>query len=38
MFIIEHLVRHSVLPPDDRSSIADTIRGYKGAVKTFKPW
>lgn len=30
MFIIEHLVRHSVLPPDDRSSIADTIRGYKG--------
>jgi uncharacterized membrane protein len=29
MFGIEHLVRHRVLPPADRSSIADTIRGYQ---------
>jgi uncharacterized membrane protein len=29
MFGIEHLIRHRVLPPADRSSIADTIRGYQ---------
>lgn len=29
MFAIEHLVRNRVLPPQDRTSIADTIRGYR---------
>lgn len=29
MFSIEHLVRHRVLPPEDRTSIADTIRGFR---------
>lgn len=29
MFAIEHLVRNRILPPQDRSSIADTIRGYR---------
>lgn len=31
MFGIEHLVRHRVLPPQDRTSIADTIRGYRAS-------
>lgn len=29
MFIVEHLVRMRALPPEDQSSIADTIRGYR---------
>ena len=29
MFIVEHLVRMWALPPEDQSSIADTIRGYR---------
>lgn len=29
LFAIEHLVRNRVLPPADRSTIADTIRGYQ---------
>ncbi|UCV11642.1 hypothetical protein KI614_16145 [Dechloromonas denitrificans] len=29
MFVIEHLVRLRALPPEDQSSIADTIRGYR---------
>lgn len=32
MFAGEHLVRNRVLPPEDRSSIADTIRGYRASV------
>lgn len=33
MFVIEHICRHRVLPPDDRSSIADTIRGFRAAME-----
>lgn len=33
MFAAEHLVRHRVLPPEERSSIADTIRGYRTAMQ-----
>lgn len=29
MFIIEHLIRLRALPPEDQSSVADTIRGYR---------
>lgn len=32
MFIGEHLIRHRVLAPDDCSSIADTIRGYRASA------
>lgn len=32
MFIGEHLIRHRVLPPEDCSSIADTIRGYRASA------
>lgn len=32
MFVIEHLLRHRYLPPEDRSSVADTIRGYRASV------
>jgi len=32
MFIGEHLIRFRVLAPDDRSSIADTIRGYRASA------
>lgn len=32
MFIGEHLIRFLVLPPEDRSSIADTIRGYRASA------
>jgi len=31
MFAAEHLCRHRILPPEDRSSIADTIRGYRAS-------
>lgn len=31
MFVGEHLVRIHVLPPEDCSSITDTIRGYRSA-------
>lgn len=33
MFAGEHLVRQRVLPPEDCSSIADTIRGYRAATQ-----
>jgi len=33
MFAIEHLCRHHLLPPEDRSSIADTIRGYRESMR-----
>ena len=33
MFVGEHLVRMRVLLPEDRSSIADTIRGYRSAME-----
>lgn len=33
MFIVEHICRHRLLPPEDRSSIADTIRGYRAAMQ-----
>ncbi|WP_428826234.1 hypothetical protein ACLIKD_18875 [Azonexus sp. IMCC34842] len=33
MFIVEHLCRQRILPPDDRSTIADTIRGYRAAMQ-----
>jgi uncharacterized membrane protein len=33
MFAAEHLIRHRVLPPAERSSIADTIRGYRTAMQ-----
>ncbi|MCB4360012.1 COG4648 family protein [Quatrionicoccus australiensis] len=32
MFAGEHLIRNRVLPPEDRSSIADTIRGYRASA------
>lgn len=33
MFAGEHLARQHLLPPDERSSIADTIRGYRSAMQ-----
>lgn len=33
MFIVEHVCRHHLLPPEDRSSIADTIRGYRATMQ-----
>jgi uncharacterized membrane protein len=33
MFVVEHLVRQRVLPPGDSSSVADTIRGYRAAMR-----
>ena len=33
MFVGEHLCRHVLLPPDERSSVADTIRGYRAAMR-----
>lgn len=33
MFVAEYLVRHRVLPPADRTSIADTIRGYRESLR-----
>ena len=33
MFIVEHICRHHLLPPEDRSSIADTIRGYRATMQ-----
>lgn len=33
MFAGEHLIRHHALPPDERSTIADTIRGYRTAMQ-----
>lgn len=32
MFAAEHLCRNTILPPEDRSSIADTIRGYRASM------
>jgi len=32
MFVIEHLCRNHFLPPEDRSSIADTVRGYRASM------
>lgn len=32
MFVGEHLIRHFALGPEDRSSVADTIRGYRASV------
>lgn len=32
MFVVEHLCRNHFLPPQDRSSVADTIRGYRAAM------
>jgi uncharacterized membrane protein len=37
MFGIEHLVRNRVLPASDRSSIADTIRGYRAGRHHIDP-
>lgn len=31
MFVIEHLCRYYILPPGDRSSVADTIRAYRAS-------
>lgn len=31
MFGVEHIVRNRVLPPEDRTGIADTIRGYQAS-------
>lgn len=33
MFVAEHLCRHLVLAPEDRSSVADTIRGYRNTMR-----
>ena len=33
MFAAEYLARHRVLPPADRTGIADTIRGYQESVR-----
>jgi len=32
MFAAEFLVRHRVLPPADRTSVADTVRGYRESL------
>lgn len=32
MFAAEHICRNTILPPEDRSSIADTIRGYRASM------
>lgn len=32
MFAVEHICRQHFLPPEDRSSIADTIRGYRAGM------
>lgn len=32
MFAAEHVCRNTILPPEDRSSIADTIRGYRASM------
>lgn len=37
MFGIEHLVRNRVLPPEDRTTIADTIRGYRASLRRNQP-
>lgn len=37
MFAGEHLVRQCVLPPADRTTIADTIRGYRQSVRERRP-
>jgi uncharacterized membrane protein len=37
MFVAEHLVRQRVLPPGDTSSVADTIRGYRAAMRGGHP-
>ena len=33
MFAVEHLCRQHLLPPGDRSTVADTIRGYRAAMR-----
>ena len=33
MFAVEHAVRVRVLPPAERSSVADTVRGYRAAMR-----
>lgn len=33
MFVAEHISRHVLLAPEDRSSIADTIRGYRDTMR-----
>lgn len=37
MFAGEHLIRYRVLAADDRSSMADTIRGYRASLHRRKP-
>ncbi len=37
MFVVEHIFRHRILPPEDRSSIADTIRGYRSGMQAKHP-
>lgn len=32
MFVVEHIARHFILAPEDRASIADTIRGYRATM------
>lgn len=33
MFAVEQYFRHRVLPPADRTGVADTIRGYRAAMR-----
>lgn len=33
MFVGEHLARFVVLPPEERSSVADSIRGYRASMQ-----
>lgn len=33
MFVAEHGFRHRILPPGERSSVADTFRGYRAAMQ-----
>ncbi|MBL8419999.1 MAG: hypothetical protein JNK92_05120 [Dechloromonas sp.] len=33
MFVVEHCFRHRILPPGERSSVADTFRGYRAAMQ-----
>ncbi len=37
MFVVEHLVRMRMLPPEDKSSFADTIRGYRLSTERRRP-
>jgi hypothetical protein len=33
MFAVELLFRRQILPPEERTGVADTIRGYRAAMR-----